>query len=84
MVLGMEHTGARMSRIARGVLHDVPVHSLDEMLAGVEAVTESDVAALAQELYDPAVLSAACVGSDEACFREAARAVSADLAGVES
>ncbi|HEX2467281.1 MAG TPA: pitrilysin family protein [Solirubrobacterales bacterium] len=80
MVLSLESTSARASRIARGVLFDVPVLSIDEMLGRVDAVTAEDVSELAQELYDPARLSAACVGPDEECFRAAAGHVSEALA----
>ena len=72
MVLGLESTGARMSRLARAILFDVPLLSLDEMLARVDAVSVDDLAELAAELYDPSGLSAACVGPDEDRFREAA------------
>jgi predicted Zn-dependent peptidase len=80
MVLGLESTGARMTRIARGILLDVPLYSLDEMLERVDAVELDELGELAQELYDPAGLAAACVGPDEACFRSAAGHVSAQLA----
>ena len=80
MVLGMEATAARMSRLARAILFDVPVLSLDEMLDRVEAVTAADVAALARELYDPERLSAACIGPEEDRFRAAVEAVSPALA----
>ena len=80
MVLGLESTGARMARIARGILLDVPLYSLDEMLERVDAVELDELGELAQELYDPAGLAAACVGPDEACFRSAAGHVGAQLA----
>lgn len=80
MVLGLEATTARMSRIARAILYDVPLLSLDEMLARVGAVTQDDLAELAAELYDPTRLSAACVGSSEERFREAVAPVSEALA----
>ena len=38
MVLGLEATGARMTRLARAILFDVPLLSLDEMLERVDAV----------------------------------------------
>ena len=72
MVLGLEATGARMSRLARAILFDVPLLSLDEMLERVEQVSAEDVAELATELYDPERLSAACIGPEEEHFREAA------------
>jgi predicted Zn-dependent peptidase len=80
MVLSLESTSSRASRIARGVLFDVPVLSVDEMLERVDGVTADDVAELAQEMYDPTQLSAACVGPDEDCFRSAAGQVSEALA----
>ncbi len=80
MVLGLESTSARMSRIARNILFDVPLLSLDELLARVDAVSTEDVGALAAGLYDPARFAAACVGRDEDCFRTAAGHVSEALA----
>ncbi len=79
MVLGLESTGARMGRIARSTLFDVPLYSLDELLARVDAVEVAEVAELAAELYDPAGLAAACVGPDEERFRSAAGTVSETL-----
>ncbi|MGH2962385.1 MAG: M16 family metallopeptidase, partial [Solirubrobacterales bacterium] len=80
MVLGLEATAARMSRIARAVLFDVPLYSLDEMLARIDAVSSEDVSRLADELYEPAQLSAACIGPSEERFRAALPAVSEALA----
>jgi predicted Zn-dependent peptidase len=79
MVLGLEATGARMSRIARGILFEIPILSLDELLARVDAVSADDVAELAATLYRPDRLAAACVGPDEDCFRSAAGQVSEAL-----
>ncbi len=79
MVLGLEATGARMSRLARATLFGVPLLSLDEMLERVEQVNAEDVAQLATELYDPERLSTACIGPDEGHFREATAAVSEAL-----
>ena len=79
LVLGLEPTGARKSRIARSILFELPLLSLDELLARVDAVESADLAELARELYDPDHLSAACVGPDEACFRAGAKAVSEEL-----
>ena len=79
MVLGLEATGARMGRLARGVLFDVPLLSLDEMLERVDAVSADEVAELGAELYDPHKLAAACVGPEESRFRAAAGSVSEAL-----
>jgi predicted Zn-dependent peptidase len=79
MVLGLESTGARMGRIARGILFDVPLLSIDEILGRIEAVSLTDVAELATELYDPARMSVAGVGADEDRLRAAAGQVSETL-----
>jgi predicted Zn-dependent peptidase len=79
MVLALEATGARMSRLARASLFDVPLLSLDEMLERVERVSAEDVAELAAGLYDPERLSAACIGPQEEHFREATASVSEAL-----
>jgi predicted Zn-dependent peptidase len=79
MVLSLESTSARAARIARGVLFDVPLLSLDELLERIESVTADEVSELARELYEPARLSGACVGPDEDRFRSAAGHVSEAL-----
>ena len=79
MVLGLESTSARMSRIARGILFDVPLLSLDEILERIDAVDLDEIAALADEFYDPGKLAAACVGPEEDCFRTAAAEVNERL-----
>ncbi len=80
LVLSSESTAARMSRISRATLFGLPIDSLDEMLAKIDAVTVGDLTALADELYRPERLSAACVGRDESRFREAVGPVSEALA----
>jgi predicted Zn-dependent peptidase len=80
MVLSLESTAARMTRLARSILFEVPLLSLDELLERVESVTAADVEALAGELYAPEHLSAACIGPDEGRFREASASVSEALA----
>ncbi|MGK2955678.1 MAG: M16 family metallopeptidase [Solirubrobacterales bacterium] len=80
LVLSGESSAARMSRIARSTLHDLPLLSLDEMLARVDAVTVEDLSALATEIYAREGLSTACVGRDESRFRAAVAPVSEALA----
>jgi predicted Zn-dependent peptidase len=79
-VLSSESTGSRMSRLGRAVLFGLPLYSLDEILAKVDAVTVDDVTALCEDLYDPQHLSAACVGRDEELFRRAVADVAEPLA----
>ncbi len=76
LVLSQESTGARMSRLAGSVLFDIPILSLDEMLARIDAVTADDLHEIATELYRPERFSAACIGRDEARFRDALAPVS--------
>jgi predicted Zn-dependent peptidase len=79
LVLSSESTAARMARISRATLFNLPIDSLDEMLAKVDAVTVDDLTELAAELYGPEQLSAACVGREESRFREALAPVSEGL-----
>jgi predicted Zn-dependent peptidase len=79
LVLSSESMAARMSRIARSALFDLPLLSLDEMLERVDAVAVDDVTALAAELYRPDRLSAACIGRTEDRFRTAVAPVSEAL-----
>jgi predicted Zn-dependent peptidase len=79
MVLGLESSTARMARCARSILFGTPLLSLDELLARIDAVSADEVAALAHQFYDPAALSAACIGADEDRFKGAAESVSPAL-----
>jgi predicted Zn-dependent peptidase len=68
VVLGMESTGARMSRLGASVLNDLPILSVNEMIERIDSVEIDDVRALAAELFPPSQLSAAGVGPQEAEF----------------
>jgi predicted Zn-dependent peptidase len=79
-VLSMESTLTRMNRLGSSVLMDVPLLSVDEVLAAFDAVTLDDVMALARDLWDPGRMSAAGVGGSESAFRSALESVSPVLA----
>jgi predicted Zn-dependent peptidase len=79
MVLSFESTLTHMNRLGGSVLMGVPLLSLDEMLAAIDAVTLDDVAGLARELFEPERLSAAGVGADEETFMRALEPVSPAL-----
>jgi predicted Zn-dependent peptidase len=79
-VLSMESSAARMNRIGSSVLMGVPLLTVDEVIAQLDAVTLDDVVGLARELWVPSRLSAAGVGGDESTFRSALDAVSPALA----
>jgi len=79
LVLSSESTAARMTRISRATLFGLPIESLDEMLAKVDAIKVDDLTELAAELYGADRLSAAAVGADEDRFRQALAPVSEAL-----
>lgn len=80
LVLSGESSAARMTRIARSSLHDLPLFTIDEMLDKVDRVTIEDVHGLAAGLYGSEGLSSACVGRDEDRFKAAVAPVSEALA----
>ncbi len=71
LVLSLESTGARMNRLGGSVLADLPILSVEEIIARIDAVTVDDVRALAQELFGFAGLSVAAIGPDEDALRSA-------------
>lgn len=75
VVLALESTGARMSRLGASILGEMPILSVDEIIERIDAVELADVSELAAELFDPATLSVAGVGPDEARFLEAIEAL---------
>jgi predicted Zn-dependent peptidase len=79
-VLSMESTLTRMNRLGSSLLTGVPLLTLDETIAAIDAVSLEDVTELARELFAPERLSAAAVGAEEDRFREAAAAVNPALA----
>jgi len=79
-VLSMESTLTRMNRLGSSVLMDVPLLTIDEVLAAFDAVTLDDVNTIAQEFWRPERMAAAGVGGDETIFRRALEAVSPALA----
>ncbi len=80
VVLTLESTSARMSRLGGSVLANLPVLSVDELIARVDAVTAEDVVTLARELLAPERLSVAAIGPSEAGFRAAIEPVLPELA----
>ncbi len=64
VVLGMESTGARMSRLGSSLLHGMPILGIDEMVARIDAVELDDLRGLAGELFAPDRMSAVGIGPD--------------------
>jgi predicted Zn-dependent peptidase len=79
VVLGLESTGARMSRLGGSLLSDMPILSVDEMIERIDAVDIEQVRHLAGELFNPAHLSVAGVGPDERRFAEAIKPLGTEI-----
>jgi predicted Zn-dependent peptidase len=71
MVLSLESTGARMSRLGISVLNGLPILSVDEVIERIDAVDVAALRELAVELFVAGRLSVACVGPEEEAFRAA-------------
>jgi predicted Zn-dependent peptidase len=71
LLLSLESTSNRMTRLGRAVISDIELLSLEETIERIDAVTADDVAALARELLAPEVLSVAGIGPREKRFRDA-------------
>lgn len=71
MILGLESTSSRMTRLGKGVITETEILSLDELAKRIEAVTSEQVLELAAEVYRPAALSVVGIGADESRFAEA-------------
>jgi predicted Zn-dependent peptidase len=80
VLLALESTTARMNRLGSSVLAGIPLLSVDEVEARIDAVTIEDLQALAGELLAPERLSAAGIGADESAFRAALEPLSEALA----
>lgn len=79
LVLGLESPATRMHRIGRAVLSGTELLDVDEIVERIEAVTSDDIVALAQEFWDPSVLSVAAIGPSTDAVREAAGRLAPNL-----
>ena len=52
-MLALESTGARMNRLGSELLAGMPLDSIDEVVARIDAVTLDDLSALVEELWAP-------------------------------
>jgi len=82
VVLALESTGARMSRLGSSLLYDLPLLEPEEIMERIDAVTLDDLRALTDELWAPERLSAAGIGPDEDAFREVVAGVTPGAAQV--
>lgn len=72
IMLGLESTGSRMSKLARSELYYGRQIDFDEILGRIDAVRPDDVAAMAREIFTPDAVTMAAIGPFAA--RSAARA----------
>ena len=79
IVLSLESTASRMSRLGAAVLSGLPLLSLDEVVERIEAVSLEEVNGLMNELFAPERLSAAAVGASEDVFRAAIEPLAPEL-----
>jgi len=79
MLLSLESTSNRMSRLGRSLLTGTELLSLDELIERIDAVGPEEVAALAADLLALDGLSAAGIGPSERRFRQAVERVNPAL-----
>jgi predicted Zn-dependent peptidase len=71
IMLSMESTSNRMSRLGKALITDTELLSLDRIIAEIDAVEAEGISGLADVLLDPARLSAAGIGPSEERFMAA-------------
>ena len=84
IMLSMELTSNRMSRLGKSLATDSELLSLDEILAEIEAVEAESVAELAAHLLSPERLSAAAIGPSEDRFAAAVERIAPELVGAQA
>ena len=62
LMLGLESTSSRMTHLARQEIYGDTGETLDDMLRAIDAVTEADVARVAQRLFPTGSLSLTVLG----------------------
>ena len=80
IMLSMELTSNRMSRLGKSLVTDSELLSLDQIIAEIDAVERDAVAQLADVLLAPEKLSVAGIGPNEERFAEAVERVAPGLA----
>jgi predicted Zn-dependent peptidase len=79
IMLSMESTSNRMSRLGKSLISDTELLTLDRIAAEIDAVDRDALAELAAVLLAPERLSAAGVGPDEGRFNAAVRRANPNL-----
>lgn len=71
LVLGMETTHSRMSRLGKLTVTDSQILEIDELIEKINAVKAEDIRQLAAQLYDPERLVAVAIGPEAGVFESA-------------
>jgi predicted Zn-dependent peptidase len=79
IVLSMESTSNRMSRLGKSLITDTELLSLDRLIAEIDAVQQDEIGELASMLLAPERLSAAGIGPDEGAFTNAVKGINPGL-----
>jgi predicted Zn-dependent peptidase len=79
ILLSLESTSSRMTRLGKATVTDIPLLTPEQIVKRLEAVTASEIAALADALMTPERLSVAGIGPDEGSFSEAVQRVNPAL-----
>jgi predicted Zn-dependent peptidase len=79
IMLGMESTSSRMSRLGKSLITDTELLSFERIMSEIDAVAADQVCELADVLLAPAKLSAAGIGPGEDRFNDAVRTVNPAL-----
>jgi predicted Zn-dependent peptidase len=80
ILLSMEATSSRMSRLGKSLITDTELLSLDRIIAEIDAVDANALAELAGVLLAPDRLSAAAIGPNEERFLAAVERINPALA----
>lgn len=71
VILGLESTSSRMTRLGKSVAMGTEILSLDEIAARIDAVTAEQVQELAATLYQAGKMAVAAIGPEEEVFKSA-------------
>ena len=80
IVLSMESTSNRMTRLGRSLITDTELLTFDRLIEEIDAVDVGAVADLAAVLLEPGRMSASGIGPSEAKFRQALERLNPALA----
>lgn len=71
VVLGMETTSSRMTRLGKLTVTGADILSLDQIIERIDRVSAADIMAMARRLYEPEQLTAVAIGPDADVFDQA-------------